>query len=697
MAAERQVGRLPAERGRLVGRRAELDEVARLCARSRLVTVTGVGGVGKTRLARRAADELRPGFADGAWWVELSPLPPEREAPAYTIAEVLPLADQSTRPMLEVVAEYLAGRRTLLVWDTCEHLVGECRETATALLAAAPGLHILATGRRPLGLPAEEVLCLDPLPVPADGAAAGADDALALLADRADAAVPGFPRTPAERTEAVRLCRRLEGLPLALELAAARLHDLPVAELNRRLADRYAVLGDTEDEDYDADPPWHQALRTAIGWSHQLCTPAERLAWARLSVFAGSFDADAAGRVLADEHLPAREVPRLLAALVRDSIVEWTPTGAGERYRMLDTVREYGAHWLHGLGEESVVRRRHRDHYLRLAEAADAAWIGPEQTAWYDRTVTEHANLRAALDFCLAEEDGHGALELGGALWFLWSACGFAKEGRRYLDRSLALADFPGPVWSRALWACGRAAIVLGEAETGLRLAGVFREAVAEEADGTAVFAAAFLEGCGLTMLGRQHQAAAVLDAVPRARPGPGRYAAEWFPVRIARAFVHVHLGEYADALAVTEELGAECARHGETWARAYGDYVHALAALGLGRAEEAAARARTALDGKRRLHDSLGIALAVDVLASATLAAGRAEPAARLLGLAEQIWHALGSPRMGSPELVAARTACEERARGLLGDEVYRAAFAAGHDTDPDTGIAEALVPPGS
>ncbi|MCI3928474.1 ATP-binding protein [Streptomyces sp. AN091965] len=692
------MGNLPEETDWLVGRRAELAQVARLCRRSRLVTVSGVGGVGKTRLARRVAAGLQPQFADGAWWVDLSPLSDGSGLP-YAIAEALALVDQTTRPMLEVVAEHLAGREALLVWDTCEHLIEECRQAAASLLTVAPGLRILATSRRPLGLHLEDVLGLDPLPVPgADGdGGSEAADALVLLSGRAAQTVPGFAVTDANRLELAALCRRLEGLPLALELAAARLREMPAAELNKRLDDRYAILGNTETEDCQADPPWHQALRTAIGWSHELCSPAERLAWARLSVFAGTFDTEAASQVLADERLPAQEVPGLLAGLVRDSILQWVPTGAGERFRMLDTLRDYGAFWLRGLGEEEVLRRRHRDHYLARARAADAAWIGPEQITWYERTVADHANLRTALDHCLAEQDGHGALELAGALWFFWYACGFPKEGRHYLDRALALPAAPGPARAKAVWASGVVAFVLGDTEATLRLAHAFRAAVAEAADKTAPVAAAFLEGVGLTLRGQQRQAAEVLDAVPHTRPAGGQYDAAWFLLRGTRAFTHSLYGQFADALTVADELCAECARHGEVHIRAWGDYLRALAALGLGRAAQAAAHARTALDGKHRLHDSIGIALTLDVLASAAVACGPTEQVPRILGLAEQIWHTLGTPQLGSPELVAARTACEHQARRLLGNDVYQAAFDAGYDTDLNSGIAEALTSSGT
>ncbi|POX37885.1 hypothetical protein C3486_26035 [Streptomyces sp. Ru73] len=719
---QQRVGNLPAAKTRMVGRRTELRGILRLFAgTAQLVTLTGVGGVGKTRLALEAARAMQPRFRDGAWLVELSPLR-QGELLAHTLAEALPLADQTTRPMIDVLADYLADRELLLVLDTCEHLADACALTVQALARAAPGLRILATSRRPLDAPGEEVITVEPLPVPeTDDPAAAQADAVVLLAERAAQSVPGFTVSEAGRAELVRLSRRLEGLPLAIELAAARLGELSVGELTERLDDRFAVLGETDEAVDGAEPPsssrllpqpsagrgrqsgegppWHQALRTAIGWSHQLCSPAERLLWARLSVFAGSFDAEAARLVCADAALAAERIPALLTALVDTSILTWWPTGGGERYRMLDTLREYGAGWLCNLGEEDELCRRHRDHYRALAHRADAAWMGPDQIAWHQRTVTEHANLRAALDFCLAEEDGHAALEMGGELWFLWFACGFSKEGRHYLDRALALAPAAGPARAKALWASGLIAIVQGDAETLGRVAGTFRTAVAGEIDESAPYAAAYLEGADFTMHGRMTQTAEVLDAAPGPRPAGGRYRAGWFLARTIRAFAHVHLGQFADAAAVADDLRAECARCGETWAHAWAHYMRALAALGLGRTEEAADHARTALEGKRRLHDSLGIALVVDLLASVAVASGHAERAAWLLGSAEQIWHTLGVPQVGQPELVAAREKCEAQARRLLGNDAYQSAFDAGHHAAPDTGIAYALsssgVPP--
>jgi predicted ATPase len=269
----RRVGNLPAETTSLVGRRSELAQ-----------------------------------FPDGVWLVQLSALQ-HGALLGHAIAEALELADQTLRPIGEVLTDYLAQRRLLLVLDTCEHLVEECAETAEILLEGAAGLRILATSRQSLDVPGERVLVVRPLPVPEPATATGGrEDAVALFCERAGEVVPGFALTGHNRAEVVRLCRRLDGIPLALELAAVRLRELSVDQLAQRLDDRFALLGAPDDQ---AAPARHQTLRTAIGWSHELCEPPERLLWARLSVFAGEFDADAAEQVCADAQLPDVAVSRV--------------------------------------------------------------------------------------------------------------------------------------------------------------------------------------------------------------------------------------------------------------------------------------------------------------------------------------------------------------------------------------------------
>lgn len=712
----------------MVGRQAELAEIRRLYegdAGARLVTLTGVGGVGKTRLAQAAAAELRPYFRDGVWWVELSPLQEGMLLP-HAIGQALSVANEITRPMLQVVGDYLAGRELLLVLDTCEHLVDACAVAARTLLAAAPGLRILVTSRRPLGMVDEQLVMIDPLPVPDidDGATAGAD-AVVLLAERAAQAVPGFEITDANRADVLRLCQRLEGLPLALELAAARLHELSVRELTEKLDDRFAVLG-APDKATAADaepppsagllshaglgpsmgvpvsseaPPWHQALRTAIGWSHELCTPAERLLWARLSVFAGSFDSEAASRVCAGVHLPYEDIPGLLSALAEKSILIWVPTAGVDRYRMLDTIREYGASWLRRLGEEDRLRQRHLYFYLALARRGDAGWIGPDQYAWYDRANSEHANFRTALEYTLAQRDGLTALELAGALWFFWYPCGHLKEGQHYLERALALGTDPGLARDKALWVCSMVLLCQGDAAAGAAWAGqCVAEAERLSDDDSATTARACLL-VAATMRGdrpRVFSLSAHLLAITS--PEGGELVA---PLPLARLLARVLAGNALtvdgrpkEAITMLEEMRTECGRHGEQWMRAYGDVMRAHAELACGRPETALRYARAALEVKRRLHDSLGCALSLDVLAVATGAHGQSERAAWLLGLALHLWHTIGLPQAGIPEFVAARRSCEHQAHDTLGDSAYKAAFHSGYETDLDTGIAYALDP---
>ncbi|WP_052422748.1 ATP-binding protein [Nonomuraea candida] len=655
-----------------------------------MVTLTGVGGVGKTRLALRAAALMRKDFGDGAWLVTLSALDQGALVP-YAIAESLPLADRSTRPMLDVLAEYLVDRHVLLVLDTCEHLVEACAGTAEELLVAAPGLSILATSRRPLGVPDEQVLIIDPLPVP-DGRGEGRQEAVALLAERTARSVPGFTVTDGNRADLARLCRRLEGLPLAIELAAARLRELPAAELCERLDDRFAMLGDTEAAVAAADPPWHQALRTAIGWSHQLCTPEERLLWARTSVFAGSFDGVAAARVCADALLPAEVIPGLLAGLVDKSILIWSPTGGGERYRMLDTIREYGAIWLAALGEQEGLRRRHRDYYLAMARRGDAAWFGPDQVSWNDRTTAEHDNLRTALDFSLANPADHTALELAAALWFFWYPCGFLREGQHYLERALACDTEPGVVRNRALWVCSLTLMVQGDPTAGMAWAAECAGVAEQLGDTSAALAAQAMVMAAATIRGDLALALALADSLLAVHRPEHGLTLPTLLARLCQSHVHTAQGRVEDAVKALEEMCAECDKHGERWMRAYADLFRAQAELSLGRNEAAQRYARSALEIKHRLHDSIGIALALDVLACAAAAAGQGEPAARLLGLAQQVWETIGRAQIGIREWVSAREESERLARAAIGDRAFQAAFRAGYETALDTGIARVL-----
>jgi predicted ATPase len=310
---------LPAEVNRFVGRRRELPAIGEAFERHRLVTLRGPGGVGKTRLALHAAAGLRDAFADGCWLVQLSPLRAPELLPR-AVSEALGLPDDVTGDPARTLADSLAERELLLILDTCEHLAAGCAELAAMLLAAAPRLRILATSRATLDAEGEQSLLIGPLELPADDASAAGAEAVSLFVDRAQAAVPDFALTPENTSAVADLCRRLDGMPLALELAAVRLRGMPVEEILGRLSDRFRALGTAR-----TVTARHRTLRATVAWSYELCTPAEQRLWAELSVFPGSFGRTAAERVCGPG------TGETLSRLAGKSVVQFSSGGATPR------------------------------------------------------------------------------------------------------------------------------------------------------------------------------------------------------------------------------------------------------------------------------------------------------------------------------------------------------------------------------
>ena len=380
----RVTGNLSAELTSFVGRRGELAEVRRLLAGSRLVTLTGVGGVGKTRLALQAAAELRRAFRDGVWLVRLDQLRDEMLV-AQAVAGALGLQDRRLSPEAALAGD-LAGLELLLVLDNCEHLVDAVAKLADQLLRAAPGLRVLATSRESLTIDGEMVLPVPPLAAPDPGqqltpAQLGLVPAVRLFAERAAQVVPGFAVTEANMAAVAGICLRLEGLPLALELAAARLPVLSAEQVDARLGDRLGLLT----RGSRTNPARQQTLRASIGWSYELCSRAERRLWARLSVFAGGFELDAAEGICADHRLAAGDMLELLAALADKSILTAAHGKGVARYRLPEALREFGRERLEESGEGTALRRRHRDWHEQLARRADTRWLSPQMTDWTAR------------------------------------------------------------------------------------------------------------------------------------------------------------------------------------------------------------------------------------------------------------------------------------------------------------------------
>ncbi|MGW5869005.1 ATP-binding protein [Streptomyces sp. NPDC055239] len=697
MEGFRQVGEkgnLPPETTSFVGRGSELSATAGLVTSHRLVTLTGPGGVGKSRLSRRAGTEVRAAFPDGVWLVELYPVR-DAEMIALGVYEALRLSDQTTRPALDVVAEWLADKQLLLILDCCEHLTAGCADLVRVLLAAAPGVHVLATSRSALQTRGERVVPVLPLPVTtgagcSDGAPA---DAELLFTQRAAEASPPVVLAEQDSAAVAEICARLEGIPLAVELAAARLTETSLNELGWALHTRFEFLARQSDSAYgrsgEADPR-HWALRTTIGWSHELCSPLERLAWARLSVFVGGFEPEAAQWVCTGGPLTGRQVPGLLDRLVDQSILQRADTVCGPRYSMLDTIREYGQDWLARLEEEQPLRERHRDYYRRLAQAGDHLWAGPEQVDWYERLTAEHANLRAALESCLADPDPLPALEMASDLWFFWTGCGFLREGRVYLERAVAEERKApeGPQLLRALWSCGHVANMQGDFARSAALENTSWPLADRFADPAATAAMRYVRGTRLVMTARPDQALDVCRASPDRPPARGSALAIWLLTQGITSYAHLLSGEIAQAVAAADLMREHSERHGDLWLRAYALYFLAMAALADGDPTTAHRHARNSLALKWQLNDTFGAAVDLDTMAT-SLVASAPERAARLLGTADSLWHSIGRDRAGVPEFLATRNACEQQLRETLGAAPYATAHRMGLEAGIDKGIS--------
>ncbi|GAA2948585.1 ATP-binding protein [Streptomyces enissocaesilis] len=681
-------GSLPAELNPFVGRREELAELGRLLENARLVTVTGVGGVGKTRFALRTANDVQERYCDGAWLAELSALT-DPGLLEHAVVEALGLTDHTSKPPRRVLVDHLAERRLLLVLDGFEHLVDATAGLVRELLRRAPGLTVLAAGRLPLCVEGEQIFSLPPMPGP---------DAVRLFTDRAAAGRPGFRLTDTNRDAVHELCRRLDGLPLALELAAGRLKALSVEQLLDRLDDRFRLLtGSTR-----GTLPRHQTLRTAIGWSHELCTPEQRLLWARLSVFAGQFDLEAAEYVCGGPELPgdsALGVPSVLDVLtdlITQSVVVREDTAPGVRYRMLDTVREYGADWLAAMGDAERVCRRHRDWYLGLATWCELDWFSPRQAEVAARVGSELPNLRRAMEYSLEHpQDVHLGQYLAGTLWFYWVGCGRLSEGRHWLDHALEAESRHEPHRLKALWVLGYVAVLQGDAIGALAALQECREGAELSANPVATAYAVHRSGCLALVSDDMRRAEELLrDALSRYEE-IGELNSNVLMAQVELAMAVAFRGDLAQAVAICEEVTAVCEDHGERWTLAYALYVLAYAARTHGRPDRARELLAECLAIDHAFNDLLGVVLALELLALVTLDEGDPAEAAVLQGAAGRIWPSVGLPLFGSAYYNTPHALCEEKARERLGDVPYEKFRRQGASLGLDAVVARALEGP--
>ncbi|QIJ61616.1 regulator [Streptomyces sp. JB150] len=668
-------GNLPAELDGFVGRTSELGALVAALDTSRLVTVTGAGGVGKSRLAARAAARCAP--PDGVWRVELAPVR-DPEFVDHAVVEALGLTDHTKRPPRETLLGHLPGREPLLVLDGFEHLVEAVAGLVVELLRGAPGLTVLGVGRRPLGVAGERLFPLAPL---------GEDEAVELFLDRA--ARQGV--DPGDEQSVRELCRRLDGIPLAIELAAGRLRALSVGQLLQRLDDRFRLLTGGGREAL----PRHRTLRTAIGWSHELCAPRERLLWSRLSVFAGPFDLEAAEYVCGGHGLHADDVLDALSELIAQSVVAREQTAAGVRYRMLDSVRAYGAEWLESTGDADRLRRRHRDWFMGLATWCELEWFSPRQSEVAARIEAELPNLRSALEYCMTEPDAaHLGQYLAGSLWFCWVGCGRLAEGRHWLERSLALDSRHEQPRLKALWVLGYVTILQGDAVAALAALQECREGAERSASPTAMAYAEHRSGCLALVTDDVDRAETLLRSALRRYREIGELNSNVLMAQVELAMTRAFQGDLPDAVRLCEDVRRVCEDHGERWARGYALYVLAYAAWSEGDVGRARTLLADSLVSAHGFRDLLGCVLSIELLALVLATAGELAQAAVLQGAASRMWPSVGLPLFGSAHYNGPHELCEAIAREGLGDERYEACVREGEGLSRAETVDRALRP---
>jgi predicted ATPase/DNA-binding CsgD family transcriptional regulator len=686
------LGNLPAEVTSFVGRRQEIAGIRRMLVASRLVTLTGPGGVGKTRLAQRVGAEARRGFPDGVWFVELAELR-DPDLVAVTVGEALGLRDGAVGPEMSGLAEFLADRQALLILDNCEHLIGACADLAEILLRACPGLRILMTSRQALRLDGEANLTVHPLSVPGQGAECGPADlgkyeSASLLIERATAVLPSFRVTDGNCATVVRLCQALEGIPLAIELAVARLRVLSLDQILDRLTDRYTLLTAGARN----APARQQTLRALIDWSWDLCSDAERTLWSRLSVFSGGLELDAAETVCADdEELPTGRILDLISSLVEKSVLIRAGNG-NARYHLLEVTREYGEARLLAAGDQAAVAGRHCRWFAKLAAHADENWFGPDQASVMRRLRHERSNLRVALEYAITNGPPEIALRFAADLQNHWVIRGSLSEGRHWLDRALALP--PPRHWSRvralrvAAWIAGvqgrtgRAAALLADAS-----------ALAEMLPPSPERAyLPLLQGTLRMWAGDYVHAQPLFErALTAFRALNNRNGEVWtlIVLGLCRGLAGPPSSGYPD-LETAKTLGAAS---GEAWWQSFALWALSVLRWRAGDPTGATAAAKESLVIRNVVEgEQFAAGLAVESLAWIAASELRDQRSATLLGASGRMWQAMHTSLAPFRTLQDWHDEVVEQVRSRLGAAAFSAAARRGSDLSTADAIAAAL-----
>ncbi|WP_367128353.1 LuxR C-terminal-related transcriptional regulator [Saccharothrix sp. HUAS TT1] len=681
-------GVVPRALSSFVGRKDLLAELRRRIGVAPLITLTGVGGGGKTRLALELASQVRRAYDDGVRVVELaSARGGDPELLAQVVLSAVGVPDQATTTPLDTLVDYLRPRQVLLVLDNCEHLVEPVAQLVRAVLGAAPGVRVLATSRARLRVPGEVLVMVPPLDVPAEDAPMSLEhESVALLVDRAEASVPGWRVTPENWPDVVRVLRRVSGIPLAIEQAVVRMRSMPVSLLADRLDDVMRVLtaNDTTAVEH------HQTMAALIDWSHAHCTPAERLLWARLSVFEGGFSLPAAEAVCAGGELGPDQVADALAGLLDKSIA--LPSADRSRYHLLEPLRQHGAARLRAGGELEAVRLRHQDYFRREAARLAAAFAGNNEAALLAAVDADMANHRVVLaDLIRDPGTAHAGLlmsvDLARTRWYTYA--GRLPEERLWLGRALtATPEAIDPLRASAIALDAWIALCLG----------VERELVArrvDEADAMArevggpVPAVTFVRGAyavlalgavdGVELLRQAHEEFGAL--------GPA-FAVDHHLAHIMLTVSLVLLGSREQAEPAADEFFATCEQLGAQWGISWAHWCRGVVQTRWGDPERALGELIEGLRVQREIRDKWGPLWSIEALGWAHSRAGDGSAAARMLGLAHGLHRVTGVRVDGLVPFAWVTAQAVARAKAVLGDDEYARAYAS-----PAESVEQALA----
>ncbi|MDV7353253.1 protein kinase [Rhodococcus oxybenzonivorans] len=690
--------KIPLETTSFVGRRRELDETKRMLSDARLVTLTGIGGVGKTRLALRLAADLNGQFRDGAVLVELGELQ-DQSLLVSAVAAAVGIRDHSSRFLVDVIIEQLIPKNMLLVLDNCEHLVDAVAVLTETLIRTCGELKIVATSREPLGIGGEAVLRVPPLTVPdaeTDSLASTPSeyDGVMLFMERATAAVPGFELTDDNRPTITRICQRLEGLPLPIELAAARLRALSLDQVLQRLTDRYRLLTVGS----RGAPTRQQTLRLSVDWSYDLCTPRERQVWARVSVFAGVFELDDANGICGLGMSP-EDLLDALASLVDKSILIREEWGTTVCFRMLETLREYGREKAEETAEFADLRRRHHDWYQRLVVEAEAEWISAYQLEWITRLERENSNLREALEFSLARDDDaaiESSLTMTATLLLFWLTRGRFNEGRNWLGRALARKTQDSTAERvKALYA----ASVLAEIQGDLSVAADFvaeGEALVAQMPGDKVTHARIAHADGLYAIysGDLPRACSRLEEALRVFKEEQDSALHVWTLMMLGLAYQLN-GDAPRAIACHEQVLTITKSRGESVYRSYSLWARGVAAVQQDDFDGAEPHLEQCLRLTRRVDEPLTAAVCLEALSWIACRRQTYERAAVLMGAAEAMGRSVGSSAVLFHNLTVYHDECQALTREALGPNRYHEAHQYGALLGFDPAVAYALEEP--